>query len=117
MNEQTPEGLGKTGTRLWIDIVSAYQLRADEFQLLEQMCHSAEIIERLQQVIDDEGTMSTGAKGHAVVHPAVQEIRQQRMMFRQHAQRLDLPDSEGGGTAAAKRSAKSKAAAEARWSS
>lgn len=116
MNEKAPTGLGKSGKKLWRDVVKTYQLRSDELQILEQMARTSDTIDALQAVIDAEGMMATGSMGQAVVHPAVQEIRQHRTLFRQHAQRLDLPDAEGGGTAAAKRSAKAKAAANARWS-
>lgn len=119
MNEKAPAGLGKNGRTLWGGVVSTYDLRVDELQMLEDMARTADAIAGLQAVIDTEGYIAAGSMGQDVVHPAVQEIRQQRNTLRQLSQRLDLPDVEGGGRATTRKGkaqAKASAAARARWS-
>lgn len=119
MNERAPAGLGASGKALWKGVVSKYELRVDELQMLEDMARSADAIAGLQKVINKEGYMAAGSMGQDVVHPAVQEIRQQRNTLRQLSQRLDLPDADTGGrttTKDGKRTAKATNAARVRWS-
>lgn len=115
MNERAPAKLGKRGRSLWKTVTATYQLRPEELELLEDMCRTRDLIDRLQAEIDGSEVMVAGSMGQFVTHPLVQEIRQQRNTYRQLTTRLDLPDSEGNSPAAGKRKAKASTAARARW--
>ena len=87
-----PKGLGPQGKALWLDVVGRYELRVDEWRLLEDACRERDIIEALTGVLGQDGYTTSGSMGQTVVHPAVQEVRQHRAIFVTLARRLGLPD-------------------------
>lgn len=106
------------GLRLWRSIIPKYSLRPDELRILEDACHEANVIGRLQQELDVSPLVTAGSMGQEVAHPTVSEVRQHRTALRALLAQLKLPDTVAQGSH--KRAAVSESArkaARARWGS
>lgn len=109
-----PRNLGRAGSKLWRSMVADYDFRPDELVNLEAACREADVIDRLQAAIDEDGFELTvaGSMGQPVANPLLAEVRQHRSAMRQLLAALSLPDD----AAAANRSSKMRGVAAARWS-
>ena len=110
-----PSSLGRSGRALWRQVVDAYTLEAHEERLLAQACATADTIDQLHAVINEEGVTSVGSTGQPVVHPAVQECRQQRLALARLLGAIALPDVDGGRTTLTGHQARSRAGHRTRW--
>ncbi len=97
MGNHAPKGLNLTGRRLWKDISTGYQLRPDELRVLESACKTADLIDRLEEVLADAEPVVLGSKGQNVAHPLIAEVRMQRVAFAGLLRALRIPD-EGSGS-------------------
>jgi hypothetical protein len=88
--QKPPSGLGRSGRRLWRAVAADYVLEQHETELLLQACRTADLLDRLQSVLDEEGPMSTSSQG-VRVHPAAPELRQQRVTFARLLAALAVP--------------------------
>lgn len=113
-NDLTPRGRGR---KFWRKITDKYDLTAGELEILSEVCRTLDEIEDLRAEVVADGPTTTGSKLQTVVHPGLQELRQQRAELRRLLASLDLPDPEQA-TGKAVRSARSERAARAartRW--
>ncbi len=113
-----PSGLKESGLRLWTSIIPKYSLRPDELRILEDACHEADVIGRLQEELDVSPLVTAGSMGQEVAHPTVSEVRQHRAALRGLLAQLKLPDTPA--QSAGKRaqvSESARKAARARWGS
>lgn len=110
-----PKGLQVKGKRLWRDITSGYELRADELRILEDACREVDLIERLEAELSTAPLVVNGSMGQPVAQPLVQEIRQHRGVLARLLTSLKLPDDEAAG--GSDRASAARAAAIARWGS
>lgn len=90
-----PRGLGSAGKSLWSSTVDEFELAAHEEQLLLQACRTADALDELQKVLTRDGVLGESSQG-ARVHPALPELRQQRMTFARLVAALGLPSGEQG---------------------
>lgn len=112
-----PTRLGAKAKRVWNEISSEYELRADELRVLEDACREIDIVERLELEFRTAKTMVLGSQGQLVASPLLQELRQHRTTLARLLGQLKLPDGEeGAGSAAKSRSEAGRAMANARWS-
>ncbi len=81
-----PRGTGAEGRRLWRAVVSDYELAEHEMSLLRQAVRVADACEALQQLVDAEGVMPGGRP-----HPALVELRQQRIVLARLVVALRVP--------------------------
>lgn len=116
MSKKSKPELAEAGSRMWDDISSSYDLRADELRLLEQACKTLDMIARLESAWFELGCpmVSTGSMGQEVIHPLIGELRSQRAAFERHRSALKLPDEDDAPVEDA--SSKARRAAVARWS-
>lgn len=110
MAAQAPKGLEAKGRRLWREIVTMYELRADELDTLEDICREADLIVRLEAELDGAELVVKGSQGQDVANPIVSEIRQHRTTKKTLWTSLKLPD-EGNATAGNQQ----REAAQTRW--
>lgn len=89
-----PKGLKAAGRRLWRSVLGDFELDEHEVVLLRQAAHAADLCDDLQAVVDAEGPMLDGR-----THPAVVELRQQRIALARLivALRVPLGDQEQAG--------------------
>lgn len=96
---KAPSGLGASGRALWRAVLDDYELGAHELALLKSACATADAIDRLQTALDNDGVMSESSQGIRV-HPALPELRQQRLTFARLLTALRVPTGEeAAGTA------------------
>ncbi len=90
--DRTPKPpFGAAGAKLWADVTDALVLDAHEERLLLELCRTADTCDALQAVIDRDGVLADSSQG-VRAHPALQELRQQRIAFARLVSALGLPD-------------------------
>lgn len=109
------------GRKLWNSIAKDYDLRPDEYRVLEDACFEADLIEDLAAAQREQPVMITGSMGQQVLNPLIAEIRQHRSTLSTLLVKLKLPDDPDASTGEGQpvgddRSTKARAAANARWS-
>lgn len=108
-----PKDLTAKGRTLWREVASSYQLRIDEYRILEDACREADLIDALQEEAKYADTVVEGSQGQPVINPLISELRQHRSTLASLLRQLKLPDP--ADTAEA-RSTAARSAANARWS-
>lgn len=88
-----PRGLRAPGKKLWTWYNTQFLLTEGEYALLREVCRTADAIDQLQAVLDADGVLSESSQG-VRVHPALAELRQQRITFARllAVLRLNEPD-------------------------
>jgi len=94
-NKRTPAGLNASGRRIFRQISGGYELRPDEFVVLEAACRVADTIDRLGSALVDAPLVTTGVGGQDRVNPLLVELRQQRITLASLLRQLGLPDEAG----------------------
>lgn len=116
----TPAGLKDAGTALWRsitgDLDDDWELDARELHLLERACRCADDLQALEAQVDQDGATAKGSRGQTVVHPALAEARQLRLVQLRLLSALELVDPVEKRRAATPAIARARRAAEARWS-
>lgn len=110
-----PAGLATRGRAYWHAVVADYDLSPSELAILIEACRTLDNLDQLAAAIARDGATVLGSAGQTVVHPALTEVRGQRLALHRLVSALALPDAEGqsvptSGTLRAKR------AASVRWS-
>lgn len=85
-----PAGLKASGRALWKAVLDEFELEEHERQVLREAARTADLIDRLQAILDAEGPMSESSQGQRV-HPAAVELRQQRIALARLFAALELP--------------------------
>ncbi|WP_433187748.1 hypothetical protein [Actinoallomurus sp. CA-150999] len=88
---KAPNGAGTAGKRLWRAVLEAYELDEHELSLLRQAVRSADLCDELQAVVDEEGPMVTTRLGEVKAHPAIVELRNQRITLARLIVALRVP--------------------------
>ncbi len=87
---ETPVGLQWSGRRLWQATVDGFELSEHETGLLLQACRTVDSLDALQARLDADGTMVESPQG-LKAHPALPELRQQRIALARLLAALGLP--------------------------
>ncbi len=92
-----PRGVQAAGRRLWRSVLDEFELAEHELALLRQAVRVTDVCEALQQLVDDDGPVLDGK-----AHPALVELRQQRLLLARLivALRVPLGEDQGAGGAA-----------------
>lgn len=93
---RTPPGLAKTGRALWRAVLTDYELDEHELTILRECCRTADSLDALQALLEAEGYMSETSQGPRV-HPALVELRQQRVTFARLLTALRIPTGDDTG--------------------
>jgi len=86
-----PAGLRASGRRLWHSVLTDFELAEHELVLLRQACRSADVCDQLGSVLAADGVMATTRLGEQKVHPALVELRQQRLVLARLIVALRVP--------------------------
>lgn len=94
-----PAGLSGSGRSLWRSTVDEFELDEHELALLREACRTADSIDKLQAVVDRDGVLNESPQG-VRAHPALVELRQQRLAFTKLVNALAIPagDETASGT-------------------
>lgn len=87
-----PKGAGVEGRRLWRAVLKEYELEEHELTLLRQAVRVADMCSDLQEVVDREGPLLAGR-----AHPALVELRAQRILLARLVVALRVPMGEREG--------------------
>jgi len=79
---------------MWRSIQVAYQLSVTEDALLRQAVRTADHVAELDVVLAAEGLLVAGRDGLPRPHPALVEVRQQRLLVARLLSALRLPAEE-----------------------
>lgn len=115
-----PPHLDRAGKKLWREIAKDYDLRPDEYRILEDACREADLVEVLADAQREQPVMITGSMGQLVLNPLISEVRQHRSTLSTLLGKLKLPDDPDAAgqdiPAGDDRATQARAAANARWS-
>lgn len=109
-----PTGLKTRGQQIWTEIHQVFDFSEapDKQIILEEACRTADVVKRLQTVVDKaSGLRVNGSQGQPVAMPEIPELRQYRALLTSLMKALALPDEDEGWS----RSKLGKAGAAARW--
>lgn len=88
-----PAGLRRSGRALWRSVMTDYALDTHEESLLLQACRTSDSLDDLQALLEAEGLMGETSQGPRI-HPALVELRQQRVTFARLLTALRIPTGE-----------------------
>ena len=94
MAQRAPKGLGPRGRALWRELHATFDFTEDPHRsaLVEDAARTADIIDRLQAVVDSAADLRVrGSQGQPVGMP---ELRQYRALLAQLLRSLALPDTD-----------------------
>lgn len=102
---RAPAGAGDAGRRLWRAVLDEFELAEQELALLRQAVRVADTCEALQAVVGADGELTTSRLGERKAHPALVELRAQRLLLARLlvALRVPLGDQEEAVTARTQR--------------
>lgn len=115
---ERPENLGSAGVALWDAITEEFDFTGEpgKVAILERACRVSDQIARLEEATATEPMTARGSMGQLVIHPFIQEIRQQTTTLNALIKSLGLPEtSEEKLAKAEQRSQYARNAANARW--
>jgi P27 family predicted phage terminase small subunit len=114
-----PAALDKAGKALWraivADLDAGWELDARELHLLERACRCADELAVLEAAVDADGLTVKGSRGQTVVHPALSEARQLRLVQLRLLGAIEMVDPQAAIRSATPAQARGRKAAEARW--
>lgn len=90
MTDAPPAGLRDSGRKLWTATLAEYELAEHETGLLLQACRTIDALDDLQARLEADGPMVTSPQG-VKAHPALPELRQQRIALARLLAALGLP--------------------------
>ena len=88
-----PADLKAPGRKLWRSVLEGFDLDQHELTLLRETCRTADVCDGLQRQVDADGIMSSSSQGSRV-HPALVELRQQRIALARMFAALRVPTGE-----------------------
>lgn len=90
---EPPLDLREAGRRLWEKTLAEIDYQAHELELLAETCRTLDAVRSLQQALDTDGVIDISPQGRRV-HPALPELRQQRIALARLLAALNIPDDE-----------------------
>jgi len=114
-----PRGLSAAGQALWSDVLGdlqeGWELDARELHLLGRACRCADELASLEGAVDRDGVMVDGSRGQTIVHPALGEARQLRLVQLRLLGAIEMADPKSGVRSATPGQAQARRAANTRW--
>lgn len=95
---KSPQGLGPAGKRIYVSLIEEYELAQHELVILLAAARTADALEGLQVVVDEQGLMQGDR-----VHPALVESRAQRLALARLLVSLRIPEEDDEGVRAQRR--------------
>lgn len=108
-----PGGLNTAGRRLWRAVTHAFELRADELELLAAAARLADEIVTLEEALSAGPAMVSGSKGQTKPNGLYSEVRAHRLALARLLAQLGLAAAEED--AGQKRSSAGRRLARQRW--
>ena len=90
-----PTGTGAAGRRLWLSVVTDYDLAEHELAVLTEATRTVDLLDELDAAIRSEGAIVDSPQGRRA-NPAVVEARQSRVVLARLLAALRMPVGEAG---------------------
>ena len=90
-----PTGTGAAGRRLWVSVVSDYEMDEHELAVLVEATRTVDLLDELNAAVRSEGAIVESPQGRKA-HPAVVEARQQRVVLARLLAAMRMPVGEAG---------------------
>lgn len=90
-----PAGLKRRGRAFYKHATDNFDLDVDDRELLLELCRALDLLESLDTVVERDGHTIHGSMGQVVMHPALAEIRQTRIVVARLLSQLALPGEDG----------------------
>ena len=90
-----PTGTGAAGRRLWLSVVTDYDLDEHERAVLVEAVRTVDVLDELDAAVRSEGAIVDGPQGSRA-NPAAVEARQQRIVLARLLAALRMPVGEAG---------------------
>ncbi len=87
---KTPPGLDAPGRKLWQAVAAEFEMSEHEAAMLEEACRTRDLLGRLRAELDASPVMLESSQGMRL-HPAVAELRQQRLALARLLATLGVP--------------------------
>jgi len=84
---------GDAGERLWRSVMDGFELDEHELTLLRSACATADHVEALDALVRSEGAVIESPQGRKA-HPALVEVRQQRITLARLLAALRMPQGD-----------------------
>lgn len=91
-----PAGTGTAGRRLWRAILEEYEFEEHELLQLREIVRTVDLLDELQRRVKKDGPVVESPQG-SKAHPALVEMRQQRVALARLMAALRLPAGEQQG--------------------
>jgi hypothetical protein len=91
-----PAGTGTAGRRLWRAILGEYEFEEHELLQLREIVRTVDLLDELQRRVKKDGPVVESPQG-SKAHPALVEMRQQRVALARLMAALRLPAGEQEG--------------------
>lgn len=85
-----PPELRDSGRALWVAVMIGFALDEHELALLREACRTVDNLDALTEQLELDGIMSESSQGSRV-HPALPELRQQRIALARLLAALRIP--------------------------
>lgn len=85
-----PAGLKVSGRSLWKAAVAVFDFDEHELALLRESCRTLDALDALQTAVDLDGVVVESPQG-VKAHPALVEVRQQRITYARLIAQLGIP--------------------------
>jgi len=95
---------------------NGYEPDGREAELIDRACSTADAMAALELVLDADGPTTKGSRGQTVLHPAVSELRQQKLVLLRLLGALDFGAAADEQPRSDLASQRGRRAAQARWS-
>ncbi len=92
---EPPTGTGAAGRRLWLSVVTDYDLAEHELAVLTEATRTVDLLDELDAAIRSEGAIVDSPQGRRA-NPAATEARQQRIVLARLLAALRMPVGEAG---------------------
>jgi hypothetical protein len=93
---RAPNGFARRGKALWTELHTEFDFTGEPHKriLVEDACREADLVDRLQRVVDKNDLRVKGSNQQPVTAPEVSELRLHRKTLSDMLRALSLPDAE-----------------------
>jgi hypothetical protein len=90
---EPPDGLQERGQQLWKSALTTIEIPDHELEILTEACRTLDLCDDLQHQIDEDGVLLAWGAGWRN-HPAISELRQQRVVLARLLVVLKVPSDQ-----------------------
>lgn len=91
---KAPSGISAGARSFWRQIASKYELRPDEYALLDRAVRVKTRLETLDKALETADLTHTNRYGEVVINPLMKEVRAQELVLSRLLAQLGIPDDE-----------------------